>query len=79
MDCFNFYFKSVKIEWDVEVSKILAENIVIAELSEENQHSFVSNFYKFLEKKLKNIILLNSRRKNHSQFALVNLARSVFY
>lgn len=35
----------MKIEWDVEVSKIVADNIVVAELSEENQHSFVSSHF----------------------------------
>lgn len=31
-----------KIEWDMEVSRIVADNIVVAELSDEIQHSFVS-------------------------------------
>ena len=38
----------MKIEWDVEVSKIVAENIVVAELSEENQHSFVRFYFREL-------------------------------
>lgn len=32
----------VKVEWDRDVSKISADNIVVAELSDEIQHSFVS-------------------------------------
>lgn len=46
---------SMKIEWDVEVSKILAENIVIAELSEENQHSFVSLSTQYFLQRKKNL------------------------
>ena len=33
---------NVRVEWETEVATIAAENIVVAELSDEIQHSFVS-------------------------------------
>lgn len=35
---------NIKIGWDMEVSRIVADNIVVAELSDEIQHSFVSEY-----------------------------------
>lgn len=70
---------SMKIEWDVEVSKILAENIVIAELSEENQHSFVSLSTQYFVQRKKTLNNFNLRIKNRLHFVRVIRVKSVSY
>lgn len=38
---------NIKIDWDMEVSRIVADNIVVAELSDEIQHSFEKKTFTF--------------------------------